>query len=466
MRVWWVLALWGCNGKDDAEDTNPPPPPATTTTLCESDEDCGSNEICDDGGYCANGDRDGSGDLAVPITITEQEDAPSGVIEPEGDIDWWVFTAPTAEWIDVRTIADGDLDTVLRVWTEDGTEYAAIDNFATGYASGYDSILRLYLSAPGDWYFTVEDVTTYYTDLFSESDWRGGPDFGYQLWIQEYTAVLDETDSLADPSGAITLEDGSTIFSIGFIVQDTGDSDYATIDLQVAGQPLEVWGQPANYGSPLDLRARLYAPDASLVADLAGVGPEGHLSYYEPVVGTYTVEVTDAAGLGSSDAWGVMYLRTYEADSILPFFGDSVYIAELEPNDDLASATGVAMFLEGDDDFSYDAGHLQGALGPDLDVDFFTFDAEAGDLVSMRCFTSAFGSLAALSVRLYDDAGADSTPIGQGDSLAGGDDYWLLNAPVGATGTWSVSLAPSDGNYGLDAYYRCAVFLSTENVAP
>ena len=461
MRGWWLLGLWACGGNEDPTETFPAPLPTGTT--CTTDEECPTDSYCGDESDCVALDTDGSAASATPISISEAPDS-HGVIAPAGDIDWWVFTAVEAQWIDVRTIVDGDLDTVVRVWRADGTEHAAMDDFATGGADGYDSILRVFLPEPGDWFITVEDLTTWDSGNFGEADWRGGSSYTYDLWVQEFGSDLDEVDAIDDPSEVFTLEDGSTIYSYGFLIQDAGDSDFALAELNVAGEPLEVWGQPYDYGSSLELRTRLYDGSGALLSDLSGMGLNRYLSYFNPAVGGYTIEVTDSNGAGGDDAWGVLYVRTYNPGSFHPFFADNSYTLEVEPNETPGEATQLSLEEEGDTDFSYEAGRFEGALSVDPDTDHFGLVAGAGEFLSLRCFTDGFGSLAQISVRAWDPLGVDATPTGDGDAPEG-EDYWLANVPISEGGTWSVSVSSSDAVYGLHSYYRCAAFLSAERIS-
>ena len=85
MRLSPVLLLaLGCTGK--VVENDPPSDDSNTDTVeltCETDEDCGTTEICEEG-ECITGDRDNSFEEATPL---RQNEPIEGVIAPEGDID-------------------------------------------------------------------------------------------------------------------------------------------------------------------------------------------------------------------------------------------------------------------------------------------------------------------------------------------------------------------------------------------
>jgi hypothetical protein len=469
LRLGILVLLTACHRKDD--DTGSGfVPPVTSSLSCTTNDDCGKDQICGTVGVCGPTDGNDSSDVATPIEITPEPDS-SGVINPPGDIDWWAYTSPGDEWIDVRTVTSGDrsgnLNTVVRAWKPDGrTEYAAMDDYATGQAAEYDSILRLYLPDPGTWYITVEDTSSYYTQIYgSADDLRGGADYSYQLWVQSYTAVDDENpDSQDSPAAEVDLTDGNTIYTFGVKFEEDGDSDWLALNLASSGQPLEVWSQPADVGSTADLEVRLYDASGTLLSDKSSVGPDGFLSYFDAAEGDYTVEALNASGDGDPAAWAVLYMRTYSPGDFHPFFADNEYLPEQEPNDASADATLVATVQE-TSDITYDAARFQGTLSLPGDLDSFAVEVGNGQEIHLRCYAEAFGSLADLKVVLLDPSGADATPADQGSSPTNGD-YYLYNVAATQGGNWIFQVSSEDGTSGPQDYYRCSAYLTQKDIDP
>jgi hypothetical protein len=339
-----------------------------------------------------------------------------------------------------------------------------MDNFPTGRVGGYDSVLRAYLPDAGDWYVSVEDVTTYYADLFDESEQRGDDSFTYSVGISSFTALALETDSMASPNVDLDLEDGNTIWSVGIKLDDPGDSDWLAVNLVPAGEPLEVWGQADDYGSSIDLEVRLYDPTGTLISDKSSVGPDGYLSYFHPASGSYTVEATDVDGAGADDAWAVLAIRTYEPGDTIPFFADNVYTRETEPNDGAASANTIPTVDQSASGIDETA-RFEGELLVVGDVDSYAFDVPAGDEVSLRCFVDRFGSLADLAVQLLDPNLVDVTPAGQGSDPTSGE-YYVYNVVAPDGGTWTVQLSSEDASFGPQDYYRCIAQLTEVDIDP
>ncbi|MCB9676618.1 MAG: hypothetical protein H6737_15990 [Alphaproteobacteria bacterium] len=453
-----TLFLAACTGGGKRTDTDGPPPPVVTG--CEVDEDCDLGEICDVD-RCEVGDRDNSFDDATPIRLNEVAE---GVIDPPGDIDFFVYESLGPEWIRVHSTNSGDpidsLDTVVQIFASNGSEHARADNFATGRVNNFDSVVFAYLPFAGTWFITVEDVSTHYVDAFDEP--RGDEGFTYTLEMVEFNNFSLEPDSVNLPTETIELPGGSTIVSFGVVIDEPGDSDWIVIDPPFAGEPLEIWGTPTP-GTDATPLVNLYRrSDETLVASKADIGNEGFCSYFSPEDELYTLEATDALGGGSNDHWYVVYVRTYEPGANHPVFGDNDWEAEVEPNDDQATATLPAVVVDGGNS-PYDVSFVDGILADGADLDHYTVALGDGLRLSVRCWDEAYGSLADLAVSVLDAAGTDVTPAGQGlEATSLG--YYVHNVEDLPAGDYTVRFAAEDGQGGLSAYYRCTIYQTSFTV--
>ncbi len=456
----------GCNG-EKATDTNDTPTPPVVEG-CTIDDDCSTGLICEDA-ECIVGDRDNSFDEGTTLRLNEVRE---GLIEPPGDIDYFVYESPGQEWLRIQTTNSGDpidsLDTVVRVFAENGAEHARADNFATGRVNSFDSVAIFWLPRAGTWYVTVEDVSTYYTDVFDEP--RGDETFEYTLEMIEFGNGTLEPDSELLPNDVLELPGGNNIFSFGILLEEPGDSDWLVIDPPFAGQPLEVWGTPTP-GSDAQPLVRLSerntpgdADDPSvLVAEKEDVGTDGICSYFDPLDELYTLEATDRLGGGSDDHWYVVYVRTYEPEANHPVFGDAIWEREAEPNDDPADAWSAPLVTElTSNGTAYDTAYVQGTLESGDDID--RIRVEMADLpnLSVRCWADDFGSTADLQVTVLDPSGTDITPQDQGfePTSAGYLTYNINTSP----GAHDVLIEAEDSLGGPSAYYRCAVYLTDFDV--
>lgn len=452
MRKLWIGCCWvclACNGDpkrvgDDDDDV--------ATSGCEVDDDClPFVEICGDAGTCEAGDRDDAFESASPLFLGDDQ-AKHGVLATAGDVDTYAYESPGDEWVSVRTVVDdgaaeAGLDTYLTLHRANGAIHAQIDDFPVYpfRVTGFDSVLYAYLPEAGTWYVSVQDATT--LDPGAEDAY--GEDFAYDVLIREAFGAV-ESDSAADPGAALVLPDGDTIFTIGIVVDAPGDVDYVTIETP-GDQALELWSTVGLDGSEAQPVVELYDGDTR-VATKAGLGPDGWLSWFEAVPGTYRAELRDAAG-GGPDHWFPLFARTYNPGDNLPFFGDNTYVREAEPNDGtggLAVPPDPVTTTGGGD---YDAYRVQGRMDAPADEDPWTVTVTAGDLLSVRCWTDRFGSEAVVAVSLWS-GGAD---FGSSDS-SDADDYFLVDVEAPATGAIELRVADAGGGVGAAGWYRCALY--------
>lgn len=444
-----LCSLPGCSGSDP--DTTKTEPAEPTEPECTVDGDCAPLlEVCEVDA-CVPGDRDNDLPDASPLFLSEDDErAQQGVIWPEGDVDYYAYEATGPEWISVRTRSlDGALDTVVSLIAPNGSTHAYMDDYPVWPygVDGFDTVLYAYLPAAGTWYVAVEDITSFLDEGVSADT-----DYTYEVLVRRASSI-GEADSAEDPGGRVDVTNGTSVWAVGAQL-DPGDSDFLEIYLDFdEGQPLEIWGQYGIEGSTAEPRVTLTQGDLVL-ADKPDLGGDGQwLSWIPAETGTVLLEASDAAG-GGPEAWFMAYVRTYEAGATHPFFGTNVYEEELEPNDTPAQALVLSIDLEADGGSPYNAFRMQGRSDRPNDSDWFEAEAEAGDRVTVKCWTDRFGSLADLSVIVLDGTGE----IGRADA-PDADENYVLDATVGADGPLQIAINTDAPLVGPAHWYRCAAFV-------
>ncbi|MBT3217707.1 MAG: hypothetical protein HN348_01340 [Proteobacteria bacterium] len=449
-----ILALLvGCTIEKPTSGDTQVPDDTDADEACEDDLECYDNEICEDGD-CIDGDRDNSYSEA---TIIRQGEVGEGVIFPDQDVDYFVYTADDAQWVRIDTrvnvedcseepsSADHDyeteLDTVVTIRNTSGTIHAWADNTATGRFLGYDSVLFAYLPAAGDWYITVEDLSTFEQ---SGEGIKSGEDFFYCLEVKDFTGDTRETDDADNPSWEDTLDD-NYIYIAGVLVDEPGDIDYLEVELQnpVA---LSIVGFEDLPGSDAVSRVSLFEPGGDLISTKDNVGPDGYQTYYDTEASTYLIEATDAFGGGGDDYWYVLFFQTF----------DSSGEVETEPNP-LNNPMDVETTEKKTSSGSvYESAFIWGALKEEDDEDAFVIALEPKDYFSIRCSTDSSGSLASIAAEILDGSkqtimtvtdGSDEAPDLENYQITTADDYY-------------VRLYSEDGVYGIASYWSCGFFVT------
>jgi hypothetical protein len=451
VRLLWVVSLAsGCNGERPTDtnrddDTDDPSGPE-----CAEDIDCGSGRICE-GEVCVRGDRDDEFEGAGTL---RQETEISAEIYPEGDVDLYAYESPGGEWLRVETVTEeeeGGLDTVVAVYRSNGALHAYMDDYPTGDVTNFDTVLYVYLPDAGTWYFAVEDRLTF---LDPDED---SPEGDYTLLLKPFGRYTDDPDSETDPSVQIDVENASTIYAAGVVLDEIGDSDWIDLSIPWARAPIEIYGHSEIPGSPAIAQVNVYDPDLGLILAKEDLGPAGAAFYMDTEEKTYVVEATDADGDGSKDHWYVLYFRTNEVDTTLTF--------ETEPNDASETATWMdTRTATADSGEEYEYATFTGTLDPDGDVDFYSITAPADHWITVYCSADRFGSQLDPILEVFGPDGASIGTADDGDDLApdvanlGPVDAGIVTMRIGAGDAGDVTGGPS-------AYYRCTVYASPFEVS-
>ncbi|MEQ8766780.1 MAG: pre-peptidase C-terminal domain-containing protein [Planctomycetota bacterium] len=354
-----------------------------------------------------------------------------GTIDPSGDEDFYSFTASGADTIsiDLDGTQDGfSIDTTLELLDAGGVSIE-FDDDDDDYA--LDSIiLNATLPGAGTYYFVVR--------AFS----GGGPDAGYTASLQLTGASgTQESEPNDDDVTATPAAIGS---SVSGVIDPAGDIDFfsfagtagSTIRIDVdAGGLTQV---PS--ASTLDSIIEVFDPNGvSIAFNDDGGSLDSDVLVTLPIDGVYTVSIEAFAGGGS-------LTDTYDMD-ITPFFSSVLSlpgVVESEPNDDSASATFVGLNNLG-------SGVLEAG-----DADFFSFDAQVGDVIIIDVSARTFGSSLDSVIDVFDPNG-----IGVATNDDGGegslDSFVLFTAPE--AGTYSVEVSAFSGD-GPDGYYTLNIIES------
>lgn len=431
--------LFACKGSDDGDNPTDDSEPTEDTT-CAGDTECLGWQICE-AEACVDGDRNNSLAEAEPLLW---ETAASGLVQTDGDVDYYSFTAEGGEFIRVTTEPKGDeeLNTLVSLFSPAGKLHAREDEHPAGDVNTYDTVLYAYLPTAGTWTLMVEDVA-------GASD----SDFAYELVLQEYGGSTDETDSFDDPSYDRDPLETGYIYSVGFVLEEEGDVDWMEFDLPYEDCPLTFYGLDFMTGSDADVALEVYLSDGTRLLRKEGLGPDGDAMYFEVDGRRVVVGVGDARGGGGENSWGFVFVQPGERGY--------PYEHEEEPNnrDDDANALEVAWSTT-------DSGMLGtslawGVMDEQADEDWFSVEVDDGYYLSVVGTADSLGSLMDGAVAVFD---ADGDLVGE--ATTGSDDFpdtYNLGPLDG--GVYHVQVFDELGDWGQDHYYRVTVYQHDYEVA-
>lgn len=448
-----LISLWmACSGggqQIDDKESDPVTEPDTGPVACDDDDACEYLEICGEEGFCEPGDRNNA--LAEAEELLFNQPA-SGVIQSEGDVDFFRFeTLEDGQWVLIQTVRDTEaevqLDTVVRLYRANGQEYAWADNYDQYRVSTADSSLVAWLPDAGEWFVSVEDVSSY----FEFDDLRGSEDFTYDLTVEEFTAVMEEGD---EPM-LVELESGTRLSRRGFLIEEPGDVDEITLVAPYDDRQIQVSGGRGLLGTDLTLSVT-FERDGQLVSLQPDLNELTYGMVLRAQSGDYTVKLTDRDGEGSTEHWFVVVFRTYEEDDAQSFWGEARYTLEEEPNDDPLTAAEVDMDRDttsGGND--YEAAFVEGTIDVAGDVDAYRVPITSGNFLTARCYADRVGSTADLVFEVRD---LDGTVLETVDRYEDWAAPQLYNYEIGDREAVVVTVHDVGDTAGAAAFYRCQFF--------
>lgn len=466
-----VVLLVGCTGDekiaDDGSDAGPDrggddsDGGATDGGECADDSDCGTGRICEPD-TCVDGDRNNSVDEAETLLFIDSSDESArttATLNPAGDQDFYAIHADGGEFVRVTTYTDEEdetRDTVVSILRDNGK----LVTYANGHAAGgglsdADSVVYAYLPDEGTYYVLVEDDATF----FGEGEEEGGRDYTYELALTEWTGHTSEPDAVDDPRAGISVSSANAWSARGAVLESTGDVDYVALSMEIDGHDLFVDGNYDLSGSEADPRVRLLdASSGEVLRDKRQNGLAGALWYPNLPSGEYMLELSDAAGGGSSDHW--FYVHT------LARAHESTYVWETESNDSDSTAEPLEHEpLSTDSGNEYTVARVEGLADFAGDEDWFEVTSEYDDGRFVVCLNSTwYGGTTAPTVELYDAGLALLGSVeGETDSAVN-PTAALANLDV-PTGTYYLRVQhPPDVGGSAGDWYRALVFVASFNV--
>lgn len=348
-----------------------------------------------------------------------------GTIVVLGDVDFCKFDGQAGDLVtvEVRAEVDGSsLDSVLTLYDSDGqTVLAFNDDFADWRPVTLDSkLVRFPLPHDGTFYLKVED----YSGSGSENHF-------YTL-----TLVRDTPDDHGDwPQNATPINAGENLPGV---INPPPDTDYFVFNAN-AGDLIIAEILAQRQGSPLDPMLALYDEQGNLLAfnnDYYGL--DSAIFYQIPQTGRYFLQVMP---FGGPDVGGPDYTYTLSL---------RIALAEREPNNDPATATQIAY---GD--------AISGAINPSGDVDYYKFDGQEGDYVTISVDAYAQWWLNA-ALTLYDSDG--QTILAFNDNFPDWRPWWsnnprIVRFPLPHSGTFYLKVENVWGGGGSEIEYTYTLTL-------
>lgn len=458
MRLTLLALLAACAGDKDTGTTDSSSDSGTDSAVdgtCSDDDACGDGEICVDDA-CVDGDRNNSLDEAEAILWS---DGVTGILNPEDDVDYYVFTAEGGEYVRVATTEDTDAvpdaNTFVTIRDPAGKVVTTADGYATGTGvTGVDAVAFAYLADPGVYSISVEDAVS----AAGGTGW-GDPDYVYTLTLDEWTDVTTESDSAESPGITVAMGDDRVWYTVGTLVGSAGDSDFIAVSVPRGGENLYVDGNADLTGSDLSPHYRLWDADGQLLGEKSNVGPDDYLLYPHLAAGDYVVEVTDAGGQGGDNAWAFTHLIT-RADSDGYEFSE-----EVEPDDAMDAAVALP-FTEYENSSGKPFSQAQGLGWLDVggDEDWYQLTSTYASTNIVACLASSWwGSLAAPGLELYDAGGV---VLASSEGTEGALPTAHFDSVTVEPGTYYLRVVPpADVPPGAGAWYRFYWYSASFSVA-
>lgn len=354
-------------------------------------------------------------DTTVSANRISLGDQGTGVIDPQGDADFWIFTVQAGDLLDIDVDAwefGSPLDATLELLAPDGQTFLAYnDDF-----DGLDSRIQYRVESGGDYYIVIRGLG------------GGGSQYTYTINFQTMVCPDDAEGEPNDTPG--------TAFASALGEQVEGhicppyDADYFVFTA-TAGTILDIDVEAEVQGSQLDSYLELYGADGLdlLAWDYGYDFPDARIVYRVLQDGEYYVVIRDQMGRGGSDYHYTLNFGTTTCPN---------EVAEGEPNDTPAWAHGVILGEQ-----------VDATICPSNDADFYAFTATAGTVVELDVDASTLGSPLDATLQLYADGG--TTFLAYNDDWDGLDSRIQYTLP--AYGEYHVVIRDLGDRGGPDYFY-------------
>lgn len=337
-----------------------------------------------------SGDGNDSFDEAEQIPPTGT--AASGTIDKPGDHDFYKFTGSGGDWVIIFTDANPEdnptrVDTVIKIYDSTMTMIAENDDGVPRINTDSEVIMRI----PAD--------GTYYVELLEYGEWisddtvfpKGNSTFDYDLFAividaEAIDSVVEDPETGDDAASATPLEFSDTARSLVYgRLDDATDIDVFSFTAGVANTTFYADVMPAGvngYGSTSPA-GRVWITDATGATIIARIDHSADFTELQPpltagVSYLLWVEFPVGGTAGQNDFYVIKH----------NWGGDN----PAEPvgvNDTAATANPLDMQPNG----NFRSGFILASLTPaTTDVDYFSYDVQAGEVVTVACGSASLGS--------------------------------------------------------------------------
>ncbi len=382
--------------------------------------------------------------------ISDSPNSVSGLISTDIDVDMYSFSVERGQIVDFDIDTEengaGGLGSYLRLFNEQGQQLAFNDDAnAPGEDTiGFDAYLRYRFENGGTYYIAVSNFNNATYDPRSGDGDTPGGFFSvgeYQLIVQALPNDLDDRLTTANPLGSINQTPNRTNARI------SPDTDVDLYSFSVsAGQTVDfdldtVQNGPGGLGSFLSLFSStgelLATNDDAAAPGEDTIGFDAYLRYRFDVAGTYYIGVSNFNNVtydpltGNGDtAGGSFSIGDYQL---------IVQAAVENPNDNddsIAEATSLGRITSAPNSVS-------GIIDPGADVDFYSFNVLAGQVVDFDVDTSSGNAGLGSYLRLFDVSGSqlafNDNATAPGENTLNRDAY--LRYTFQSAGTYYIAIS-------------------------
>lgn len=409
--------------------------------------------------------------------------AAQGVLAEPNDKDYFKLALKKGDWVNIGTEANPDddpglVDTVVALLSEDGKEvFAEVDDSFPRAST--DSNFDFHVPADGTYCFQVQEFSAW-----AGNDPEGDPNFAYALVVVPYDAdnlsvfegLSEDSEPNNEPAQAQTLaqralstgQEASTMYGL---LDPTADVDVFKFKAPAGALGMYLNFQPSGStngnGSTGNIGlVNIWNSDASMLlaqldygqatAQVSSDGSYGFASVPVTAETDYLIQINRKAGAaqGAND----FYVFTgYTGDQLNPQETDDTL------NATAAGAETMSGMINANDPTM--TNHFLGGGIPAGDVDYWKFDAAAGDTVSVACSARRAGAgVEDFTVSLVDK---DDKVLQTEVEDPSKDLLWSSDSPnmsmnsvkLTAAGTYYLKLNATKAveNGATLAYYLCGV---------
>lgn len=384
-------------------------------------------------------------------------------VHPGLDVDIWSVQLAVGNrlTVDIDTTDPAAVDTLLRLFDENGTELAFIENdSAPGEAAGIDPFLDFTAETAGKYYFAISGSGNAFYDPTQDSSGTAGR-FGLFSLIATVSIPSEHepNDTLADALDAGITSPTFSHVTINGSIGDNADR-YPRYDVDIykfhldAGTRIAVDFEDQFAGggtfSTLDPNLILFGPDGSPLASSDNDAAPGEETSTESYL-EHSVTESGTYYLGVSGAQNAAYDPNLAGSGTEGTTGQyNFVISRLEPNDTLSTAV-----ASGYSSAYHTPVILFGRIGdnpgldPGLDVDLFEFQLDEGDGVAIDLDAEQPGDDGGVGIESDATLNTYLSIFDASGKLLASNDDGVGPGEFPSADSFMTFLAPSSGTYYL-----------------